>query len=176
MGQHYHHFSALERNVLQHQLNLGRSQAQIAFALGRSRSTVSREVRRNSASAPSACGPGLDYDAGFASQASFARRRRGLMRLAEGSPLRAAVFKQIRLGWSPQQISGRLKLMDQPLSVSHETIYQAIYVLPKGELRRDLIGLLRQGRKLRRPRRPTLSTISRAGRSSRASRFTASAA
>ena len=66
--------------------------------------------------------------------------------------MRAAVFKQIRLGWSPQQISGRLKLMDQPQSVSHETIYQAIYVLPKGELRRDLIGLLRQGRKLRRPR------------------------
>jgi len=42
--------------------------------------------------------------------------------------------------------------MDQPQTVSHETIYQAIYVLPRGVLRRDLIGLLRQGRKLRRPR------------------------
>jgi IS30 family transposase len=150
MGQHYHHLSALERNVLQHQLNLGSSQALIALTLGRSRSTVSREVRRNGVTAsPSSC-PG--YDAGIASQASFARRRRGLVRMAQGSSLRAAVFKQIRLGWSPQQISGRLKLMDQPQSVSHETIYQAIYVLPKGELRRDLIGLLRQGRKLRRPR------------------------
>ena len=46
----------------------------------------------------------------------------------------------------------RLKLMAQPQTVSHETIYQAIYVLPGGELRRDLIGLLRQGRKLRRTR------------------------
>jgi IS30 family transposase len=156
MGQHYDHFSALERNVLQHQLNLGRSQVQIALALGRSRSTVSREVRRNTVVASSASGSSLNYDAGFASKASFARRRRGLVRLAEGSLLRASVFKQIRLGWSPQQISGRLRLMpnpfDQRQTVSHETIYQAIYVLPRGELRRDLIGLLRQGRKLRRPR------------------------
>ena len=41
------------------------------------------------------------------------------MRLAEGSPLRATVFAQIRLGWSPQQISGRLKLVDQSRTVSH---------------------------------------------------------
>lgn len=152
MGQHYHHFSALERNVLQHQLNLGSSQALIALTLGRSRSTVSREVKRNGVASSPSSGSCLGYDAGIASEVSFARRRRGLVRLAQGSSLRAAVFKQIRLGWSPQQISGRLKLMDQPQTVSHETIYQAIYVLPKGELRRDLIGLLRQGRKLRRPR------------------------
>jgi IS30 family transposase len=152
MGKHYHHFSALERNVLQHQLNLGSSQAQIALTLSRSRSTVWREVRRNSAAASPSSRSAQDYDAGLASNASLARRRRGLVRLASGSPLRASVFKQIRLGWSPQQVSGRLKLMDQPQTVSHETIYQAIYVLPKGELRRDLIGLLRQGRKLRRPR------------------------
>jgi len=152
MGQHYYHFSAFERNFLQHQLNLGCSQSQIALALGRSRSTVSREIRRNAAAVSSATGLRQNYDACFASRASFSRRRRGSVRLAEGSALRATVFAQIRLGWSPQQISGRLKLMDQPQTVSHETIYQAIYVLPRGELRKDLIGLLRQGRKLRRPR------------------------
>ena len=152
MGQHYHHFSAFERNFLQSQLNLGRSQTNIARSLGRSRSTVSREVRRNAAATSSAPGSPQNYDAGVASRASFARRRRGLVRLAEGSALRTTVFAQIRLGWSPQQISGRLKLMDQPQTVSHETIYQTIYVLPRGELRKDLIGLLRQGRKLRRPR------------------------
>jgi len=156
MGQHYDHFSAFERNVLQHQLNLGRSHSQIALALGRSRSTISREVKRNSTGTSSSTGLGLDYDAGLASNASFARRRRGLLRLGEGSSLRTTVFRLIRLGWSPQQISGRLKLMPnlsgEPQTVSHETIYQAIYVLPRGELRRDLIGLLRQGRKLRRPR------------------------
>jgi len=153
MGHYYHHFSAFERNFLQHQLNLGRSQAQIALSLGRSRSTVSREIRRNAAATSSDSGSRLNYDAGVASRASFSRRRRGPVRLAEGSPLRATVFAQIRLGWSPQQISGRLKLMDKPQTVSHETIYQAIYVLPRGELRKELIGLLRQGRKLRRPRR-----------------------
>jgi len=156
MGQHYHHFNAFERNFLQHQLNLGRSQAQIALALDRSRSTVSREVKRNAVAASPALRSRRNYDAGFASRASFSRRRRGPVRLAEGSPLRTTVFAQIRLGWSPQQISGRLKLMpnpfDEPQTVSHETIYQAIYVLPRGELRKDLIGLLRQGRKLRRPR------------------------
>jgi len=152
MGQHYHHFSVFERNALQHHLNLGHGQAQIALALGRCRSTVSREIRRNTAVGSTASGQDLNYDAGLASKASVARRRRGLVRLAEGSQLRTAVFKQIRLGWSPQQISGRLKLMDQPETVSHETIYQAVYVLPRGELRKELIGLLRQGRKLRRPR------------------------
>lgn len=95
MGQHYQHFSAFERNVLQHQLNLGSSQALIALTLGRSRSTVSREVRRNSAAASPSSGSGLGYDAGLASKASFARE---LVRLAPGSPLRASVFKQIRLG------------------------------------------------------------------------------
>ena len=152
MGQHYHHFNAFERNVLQHQLNLGRSHAQIALSLGRSRSTIFREIRRNTVAVSPAPVSGPDYEAGPASRSSLARRRRGLVRLAHGSPLRAIVFAQIRLGWSPQQISGRLKLMDQPEIVSHETIYQAIYVLPRGELRSELIGLLRQGRKLRRPR------------------------
>ena len=142
----------LSVTFFQHHLNLGHTQARIASALGRSRSTVSREVRRNSAVTSVAGCSGLNYDASFASQASFARRRGGLVRLAEGTPMRAKVFALIRLGWSPQQISGRLKLMDHRETVSHETIYQAIYVLPKGELRRDLIGLLRQGRKLRRPR------------------------
>ena len=42
--------------------------------------------------------------------------------------------------------------MDEPETVAHETIYRAIYILPKGELRKQLIGLLRQGHKLRRPR------------------------
>nr|WP_316655719.1 IS30 family transposase [uncultured Gellertiella sp.] len=149
MGQHYQHFSAFERNFLQSRLNMGNTQAWIALALGRSRSTVSREVRRN---APPASPSHLCYDAGIASRASLSRRRRGLVRLAEGTALRETVFRQIRLGWSPQQISGRLKHMDEPETVAHETIYRAIYILPKGELRKQLIGLLRQGHKLRRPR------------------------
>ena len=61
--------------------------------------------------------------------------------------------QHIRKGWSPQQISGTLAIIFDPIgSVSHETIYQMNYVLPRGEIRRELISLLRQGKKLRRPR------------------------
>ena len=63
MDQHYHHFSAHERNVLQYQLNIGHSQLQIAPVLGRSRSTMSRELRRNSAAAETASGSGMNYGA-----------------------------------------------------------------------------------------------------------------
>jgi transposase, IS30 family len=150
MGLHYEHLGALERNFIQRELNLKSSWRKIALALGRSVSTVSREIRRNGGgSDPSAeCG----YDAAGAGARTAERRRRGPVRLAEGTSLRDYVFGQIRKGWSPQQISGRLKHMQGAEQVSHETIYQTIYVLPRGELRKDIIGLLRQGRKLRRKR------------------------
>jgi IS30 family transposase len=151
MGHHYEHLGAFERNFIQRELNLKSSRRKIASALGRSVSTVSREIRRNGGgSAPSAgCG---GYDAAGAGSQTAQRRRRGPVRLAEGTCLREHVFGQIRKGWSPQQISGRLKHMQSAEQVSHETIYQTIYVLPRGELRKQIIGLLRQGRKLRRPR------------------------
>jgi transposase, IS30 family len=151
MGHHYEHLGALERNFIQRELNLKSSRNVIAKALGRSVSTVSREIRRNGGASgqPAACGV---YDAAGAGARTAERRRRGPVRLAEGSSLREHVFGQIRKGWSPQQISGRLKHMQGAEQVSHETIYQAIYVLPRGELRKQIIGLLRQGRKLRRKR------------------------
>ena len=145
MGQHYHHLSASERNFIQSHLNVERSCQWIAGALGRSVSVVSREVRRSRSAAGA-------YDAVSAGTAARARRRRGLVKLRDGSALRGHVFGQIRKGWSPQQISGRLKQMPECEQVSHETIYQAVYILPRGELRKEIIGLLRQGRKLRRPR------------------------
>jgi transposase, IS30 family len=145
MGQHYHHLSASERNFIQSHLNVKRSCRWIAGALGRSVASVSREVRRSRSDAGA-------YDAVSAGTDARARRRRGLVKLRDGSALRGHVFGQIRKGWSPQQISGRLKQMPECEQVSHETIYQAIYVLPRGELRKEIIGLLRQGRKLRRPR------------------------
>ena len=57
--------------------------------------------------------------------------------------------------WSPQQIARTLMRMwpqDSELHVSHETIYNAIYAHPKGELRKALLSCLRQGRNTRRPR------------------------
>jgi transposase, IS30 family len=155
MGQHYYHLSAQDRQFIER--HAGRGPSWIGGQLGRPASAISREMRRNRSS-------GVGYDAVVAGQGALARRRRGLVKLAEGTKLRAHVFAQIRKGWSPQQISGKLKLMRDTGDaasdllppalgpVSHETIYRAIYVLPRGELRKEIIGLLRQGRKLRRPR------------------------
>jgi IS30 family transposase len=110
----------------------------------RSRVTLWREIRRNALKKQA-------YDASSATASSRSRRRRGLTKLREGTALRAYVFGQIRLAWSPQQISGRLKAMNDPdlPVVSHESIYRAIYVIPRGELRKDIIGFLRQAHKTR---------------------------
>jgi transposase, IS30 family len=149
MGQAYNHLSNEERNFIQRHLNLGRSRRWIAVCLMRSAATVSREVKRSSGSC-------AGYDAASAALSCRARRRRGLVKLSEGTALRQYVLKHIRLAWSPQQISGKLKAMnsldasDPALPVvSHETIYRAIYVIPRGELRKDLIGCLRQAHKTR---------------------------
>ena len=85
--------------------------------------------------------------------AAAARRLTGRRpRLAQGGALFARVAELVGLGWSPEQISGRRKRMEagveqsSGLSVSHEAIYTAIYVLPRGELRREPIACLRQGK------------------------------
>jgi transposase, IS30 family len=118
--------------------------------MGRSASTLSREVRRNRPP------PGSDYQASTAqaqadAKASLARRPRKLL-----DPwLWNYVLRQLRKRWSPEQIAGSL-VRDYPddmaKRVSHETIYAALYVLPRGELRKELLTYLRQHRKNRRPR------------------------
>ena len=146
MGRAYNHIDAVERDFIHRGLIEGRSRRWIAMELGRPASAISREVSRNR-------GEVGGYDAIKAGRAALGRRRCGLVKLREGSALRAHVFAHIGKGWSPQQISGTLASMSPFIGrVSHETIYQTIYVLPRGEIRRQIIALLRQGRKLRRPR------------------------
>ena len=103
--------------------------------------------------------PGHDrYDACGAFFAALARRshaRRGRRKLRPDTPLFTHVAAHLREGWSPSQIAGRLHRMDandRPGTVCHETIYGALYALPRGELRRELLAALRQGRQNRRPR------------------------
>ena len=65
------------------------------------------------------------------------------------------MIERLRCGWSPEQIAGGLKHehSNEPVKrVSHETIYRALYALPKGELKKELLGLLRQAGRSRRPR------------------------
>lgn len=76
-------------------------------------------------------------------------------RLVPGTPLWEMVIDNLRASLSPEQIAATLKRMAPalaPVQLSHEAIYQAIYAMPRGELRSEVIALLRHGHHKRRPR------------------------
>jgi IS30 family transposase len=129
----------------------GASLRAIAAELGRSPSTVSREVRRNTQ-------PGSEGYRPHAAQV-MARARRLRPRpgkIARCRELRAAVQGMLKVSWSPEQIAVMLRRQfpGRPeMHVCHETIYQALYVQGRGELRRELAAALRTGRARRTPRR-----------------------
>ena len=82
-------------------------------------------------------------------------QRRRWPKLGPHTVLFGVVEYFLRDRWSPEQIAGTLRYRypDEPEKrVSHETIYNALYVMPKGELRTELLGCLRQARRIRRPR------------------------
>ena len=123
---------------------------EIAGRLGRSPSTISREVRRNSRGR-------RQYRALAAQgQAQHRAARPKAAKLAGNEELRSLVAARLKQKWSPEQISVMLRRQfpDHPeMQVSHETIYQSIYVQGRGALRRELAACLRTGRALRKPRR-----------------------
>jgi IS30 family transposase len=154
MGMSYSHLTAVERTTLMVMLAEGSSQSAVAAHLRRDRSTISRELARNGTDDITTRQP---YDAVLADQRARALREAPgrFPKLGADTPLFAVVADQLREGWSPEQIAGRLKRTfadDSCRTVSHETIYTAIYVMPRGALRSDLISLLRQGHAKRRPR------------------------
>ncbi|WP_445038315.1 IS30 family transposase [Streptomyces hayashii] len=123
----------------------------IATELGRSPSTISREIRRNRH-------PGSGAYRPHAAQArADARRPRPKPRKINDAPeLRNAVQEMLDEKWSPEQICQalRARFPERPeMHVVHETVYQALYVQGRGQLRRELAGALRSGRARRKPRR-----------------------
>ena len=121
----------------------------IAAELGRPASTISREIARNAH-------PGSgDYRPHAAQARADARRRRPKGGKISACPqLRQTIQGWLELEWSPEQISRSLRIQfpDRPeMHVSHETIYQALYVQGRGELRRELTRALRTGRTYRKP-------------------------
>ncbi|VAZ69731.1 MULTISPECIES: IS30 family transposase [Mycobacterium] len=142
------YLSLVEREQLQDLHRTGMSIRGIAAALHRAPSTVSRELRRNTVSSQG-------YLPHTAHRLSVARRARSRkVKLIANIELRAYVQAKLAKKWSPQQISNRL-IRDFPataeMRVSTETIYQAIYVHARGELKRELGKQLRRGRVARRP-------------------------
>ncbi|WP_189303748.1 IS30 family transposase [Streptomyces albospinus] len=123
----------------------------IAAELGRSPSTISREIRRNQHPVKGQYRP---HAAHARARARRPRPKGG--KIAACLLLRDTIQSRLGLKWSPEQISQSLRLHfpDQPeMHVSHETIYQALYVQGRGELRRELTKALRTGRTLRKPQR-----------------------
>nr|WP_053739736.1 IS30 family transposase [Nocardia sp. NRRL S-836] len=121
----------------------------IAVQLGRPVSTISRELKRNS---HQVSGDYRPHAAQARADARRARPRGG--KIAACPELRETVQEWLGLEWSPEQISHSLRLQfpDRPeMQVSHETIYQALYVQGRGELRRELTRALRTGRAYRKP-------------------------
>ena len=148
MARKYRQLLPDQRNQIQRGLNQGLSIRGIARQLGRSPSTISREIQRGRVKET--------YDAVYGREEAQRRRRKGVRKLTEGSPLTLAVTHAIlQRKWSPEQIAGRLRMdypEDKQWHVSHETIYQFIYAHPAGELRKALIAGLRRGHSKRKPR------------------------
>ena len=179
-----HYLSFREREDIALELAKGTGIRAIARKLGRSPSTISREVRRNAATRSGE----LDYRASAAQwHADRAARRPRSGKLAVSPALREyveerlagkvtdtrgvavegpkvvwkkrrAVHRQSRrwsTAWSPEQIARRLLIDypgDQTMRISHEAIYQSLYIQGRGALRRELSACLRSGRALRVPR------------------------
>jgi len=160
MGKSYSHLSLADRALLQTQLELRCSPAAIAAGLQRARSTITREMARNGwrpATAPR--GPGrprlLDgYQAQRAHEraAKLAAKPRVERKLVPGSALFGLVVEQLRRGLSPEQIAFTLGSMPDPVRLSHETIYTALYAMPRGHLRARVLTLLRRAHRARRKR------------------------
>jgi IS30 family transposase len=137
-----------EREEISRGLATGETLRAIAARLGRSASTVCREVNRN--------GGRRRYRAAKAEEQALKRSgrpRRCL--LAMNERLRDMVASKLREDWSPEQISGWLKRQypdDEEMRVSHETIYRTLFVQTRGTLKRELLAHLRSRRMMRKGR------------------------
>jgi len=141
-----------EREEISRGLARGDSVRAIAGRLGRAPSSVSREVRRN--------GGLRRYRAVAADQRAWrASARPKACKLAGNPALARAVAEKLSEDWSPEQISGWLKLTyphDEGMRVSHEAIYQSLFVQARGALKKELTEHLRTRRTIRRSRHASL--------------------
>lgn len=146
-----------EREEISRGIAAGHSMREIARALQRSPSTVSREIARNSGR--------RRYRATQADKEAWERSRRPkLCRLAQNGKLRRLVANKLALDWSPEQISGWLRRAypdDETLHVSHETIYRSIFIQARGVLKKELQQHLRSQRTFRKPKHSSLRGMRR---------------
>ena len=145
MGRSYQQLSLDDRCEVARLSANGCSVRQIAAALDRSPSTISRELKRND-------GAQVGYRSSYAHQQTRARRWKG-SRLDRQAGLRAIVMERLASGWSPEQIAGRLAIEHGRKVISYESIYRFIYAqlartkdyrwrhyLPRGKSKRGCRG------------------------------------
>ena len=141
-----------EREEISRGLVAGCSLRSIAKQLGRSPSTICREIHRNRHR--------RGYRATRADQAAWDRARREKhCKLADNRALARMVGGKLQSLWSPEQIAGWLKRTypdNESYQVSHETIYRSLFIQARGALKKELLGHLRRQRTMRRSRHTTL--------------------
>lgn len=148
--QKYHHLTMNEREEISLGLAQDKSCRDIAAMLGRDPTTIFREIIRNNRY-------GYHYRAARAhGRADFrARLCRRKRKLDTNERLRQFVFEHLDKRWTPEQIAKTLKMLyplDMDMRISHETIYQYLYVWPCGSLRKVVLKCLRRRHKYRRVR------------------------
>lgn len=143
--------STQEREEISRGLVAGASIRQIGRQLGRSASTVSREIARN--------GGLQEYRAAAADQRAWQQAQRPKpCALAGNERLRRVIAERLQHDWSPQQITGWLKEIyhnEPAMHISHETIYRSLFIQARGLLKKELIAHLRSGRAIRRGKTAT---------------------
>ena len=143
-----------EREEISRSIIAGDSDRSIARRLGRSPSTISREIERN--------GDRKHYRASLADQAAWDRAHRPqACKLVMNRALARTVAIKLQMSWSPEQIAGWLKCAypgQEEHQVSHETIYRSLYIQARGALKKELLAHLRRTRVMRRSRHHTQKT------------------
>ncbi|MFH1397696.1 MAG: IS30 family transposase [Candidatus Omnitrophota bacterium] len=139
-----------EREEISLGLAKGFSKNYIASSLGRSPSTIYREVNRNTINEQTYRAVKAQHHADKLTHTARKKRKMNTNAL-----LKQYVLKQLDQLWSPEQIAKRLKILypnDMTMQISHESIYSYLYVLPRGALREELVKCLRRKHINRRPR------------------------
>lgn len=153
----YKRLSLSEREEISRSLVCGKSLRETAKRLSRSVSTISREVNRAGVNR-------YTYRAARSERRAArnaGKRKSGRYKLRANQRLWEHVQARLALRWSPEQIAQSLKkeyLADEAMRISHEAIYTYLYVLPRGELKRQLLARLRRERKYRRKRKGIAKT------------------
>lgn len=137
-----------DREEISRGIAVGEAARSIARRLGRAHTTISREIKRN--------GGRTEYRSTAADLSTWRRARRPkACLLALRHRLRSIVARKLKAGWSPKQISVRLKKdypSDSTMQISHETIYRTLFVQARGALKSELKAHLRSKRNIRRSR------------------------